>query len=888
MSEPPSPPTLAEVIAMVRRAAETGEGARELVDILAALPPRDRREVERAFGVQVPEVDDFYEERPGRFELRWPLRASDPRPLAFEDLDRRTQFSILFAEWRVRQVEAQAALARGEVSEAEAIFGECLERADQLEVDELVVWACEGLLQVAEKRGDLDARRAWLAKAMRVGPSTRGSAVSLARRAAMLELEAGRPLDAERRLTALLDALGAQEDGAEVLLQHCGSHADRATVLWRMNRWADALADLDSAEGLAAGLPELRRAEALAPVHLLRIQLQSPASSPIHDPAAVAAAAAQLRALGTMTFAADLAEATLAFDARDWSRAASLAIRAGQVLGAMGWEQGSARCRLIAAEALLETDDIAATRAQLEPALDLFQRHGPPAQLALGQLLVARSRSAAGDHEGAWQMAVAALDGFDSLIRHFRVLEDQQRFIADKLHRYDQVFDMALATPGRQGVVRAWEVAERSKSFYLSQLVASQPIDVFDGVPADGIARLRELELRLDDAEQTARLPPSPAAEQVIQELSRSRLSLLTEMMRENPRWAAVRTPPRLDMDAELTRLAPEWRPVSYFWRAGESGGAMLHIFSLDGGGSPSRIEVVWSAADLAAIASAGERLARLTGPVDSLIPDALAARVLPDALRQAIRPGDRLLISPHGALRRLPLHAVGDPLVGTCAVQYAPTFALRALPRRRVETEQVLLLGCTENGWGDRSLTGVPEEIRGLADVWERQRPGRVRHVVLGPGDSLAGAGLAVHRWEGFDVIHCACHGDFPADRPFDAALRLGETAVRSSAFFGARLNASLVSLSACSLGRQTPVDRVTGDEWVGLYIPLLYAGAEHLLVSLWPANDRIAARCMAGLHERVAAGERPADALREAIEAIQPKTWASMWANWFLVGVD
>jgi tetratricopeptide (TPR) repeat protein len=887
MSEQPPRPTRAEIIALVQEAVETGAHAREVMDVLDAMSPDERQDLMTAFGVRPPRFEDYYEEKPGRFELRWPLLARSPLPRPFDDLDRRTQFALLFGDWWTRAREVQDALTRGDVAEAESICAECVERALQLDVGALLALSFEGHLQVAEKRGDLDARRAWLSKTLEAAAAAGLPTLSWSRRAAMLELEAGRPQEAERQLTALIETLGEAGDAAE-LLQHGGCYLDRAGVRRIENRWTEALKDIEAAERLAAGLPELRRADLLAPVYFQRAQIQSTPFSPAHDPAAAAVCCSRLRALGTLTIAADLVETTIAFDAEDWPRAASLAIEAARALETTGWRQGSARCRLMAAEALLEAGDLAAARAQLEPALDLFERHGPPAQLAQARLVAARSSSAAGDHETAWDLTVAALDGFDSLIRHFRILEDQQRFVADKLRRYDQAFDVAVAAPGARGIVRAWEVAERSKSFYLSQLVSSQRIEVFDGVPADDVRRLTDLELRLGYAEKDGGPVPSPPAAKLIQDLSEQRQSLLTEMMRANPRWAAVRTPPRLDLEAELSKLAPEWAPISYYWRADGSGGAALHIFHLDGAGSPRRIEVAWSKRQVDDVAAAGERLASLSGAVDLLLPGALATRVLPATLREAIRPGARLLISPHGALRRLPLHALGDPLIACCPVQYIPSLSLRALRRPRLEVEDVLLLGCVEDGWNDPRLKSVPQEIGDLAGVWGDRRPGKVRDRLLGPEDSPESANLPVDRWHGFDVIHCACHGEFPPDRPFDAALRLGGAAVRSSTFFGVRLNARLVSLSACSLGGQAAVGEVVGDEWLGLYLPLLYAGAEHLVVSLWPADGRMAVRCMVGLHERVAAGRRPADALREAIVAVGPKTWASKWANWFLVGVD
>jgi hypothetical protein len=889
VSHPSSDPTLDDVIAMVGRTIASGQGITKLADVLAALPAEVRQQLESSYGVQVLRPQDCYQERPGLFELRWPLRASDPLPLAFEDLDRKTQFFILFSECTSRDLDGQDALTRGELPQAEAIFTECLERARQLEVDGLIARSCEGLLQVAEKRGDLGAQRAWLARLRQTGPITRSAELSLGRRAAMLELEAGRPLEAERLLTDLLDAAATPADAeAGALLQRCLGHVDRASARWTLRRWREAGADLGAAEALVARLPELLRGEALTPILFLRVQLLSAASSPIWDPAAAATDLATLRDLGTTTWSVDLVEMAIAHEERDWPRAARLAVRSAERLEQMGWHQGVARCRLIAAEALLEMGDHGPARAQLEPALELFTPGEQAAQLAMARLLEARMRSAAGDHDRAWEMADAALDGFDSLIRHFRLLEDQQRFVADKLRRYEQAFDVAVATPGERGVVRAWEVAERSKSFYLCQLVAAQPVDIFEGVPEQDLAHLRDLDLQLDAAERAAAQRPGPAGDQRVEDLSRSRDQLLTDMMLRNPRWAAVRIPPRLDLAVELARLVPDWRPISYFWRTSDSGGAVLHVFHLDGEGSPRRIEVPWSEADVTRVTSAGERLARLSGAVDSLLPDALAEGILPAALRATIRPGDRLLISPHGSLRRLPLHAIGDPLVATCAVQYIPTLSLRALPRHRGDAKDVLLMGSAENGWGDRRLRRVPWEIDRLAGTWNRLRPGRVRKALLGPEDSPESTGLPLRRWERFDVIHCACHGVFPPDRPFDASLRLGDTAVRSSSFFGVRLNARLVSLSACSLGEQRPVGDVAGDEWIGLYLPLLYAGADHLVVSLWSANDRIAAECMAILHQGLAAGHRPADAMRDAIAAVRPATWASMWANWYLIGID
>jgi CHAT domain-containing protein len=115
-----------------------------------------------------------------------------------------------------------------------------------------------------------------------------------------------------------------------------------------------------------------------------------------------------------------------------------------------------------------------------------------------------------------------------------------------------------------------------------------------------------------------------------------------------------------------------------------------------------------------------------------------------------------------------------------------------------------------------------------------------------------------------------------------------LGKEALRTSEFFGTRLQATFIILSACALGRQTyrhsDIDLV-GDEWVGLYLPLLYAGARALLVSLWDANSQVAARLMKELHLALSQGASPADAFQQALQSTG-RDPAPLWANWYLVG--
>jgi CHAT domain-containing protein len=197
--------------------------------------------------------------------------------------------------------------------------------------------------------------------------------------------------------------------------------------------------------------------------------------------------------------------------------------------------------------------------------------------------------------------------------------------------------------------------------------------------------------------------------------------------------------------------------------------------------------------------------------------------------------------------------------------------------------------LGSPENAFQPEKLKEVPEEIDTLHRLWSNKIPARVKKCLIPVDGTPAQAGVSLDKWHEFGLIHIACHGEFPDDRPFDAALRLGSEALRASEFFATRLNAALVSLSACSLGRRAGRHagvEIVGDEWVGLTLPLLYAGAESLLVSIWDANSETAAILMPALHQALSEGTAPIEALQKGILAVHKRP-APLWANWYLVGL-
>ena len=110
-------------------------------------------------------IADYYKPGPGQYVLGWQLGLNSPLPLPFDQLDRKTQFFVLFQEWTRRELEGMTLLNSGDVDGAESVFKECLERAQQLDVRELEARCYEGFMRVAQRRGSRSDELAWLHKA---------------------------------------------------------------------------------------------------------------------------------------------------------------------------------------------------------------------------------------------------------------------------------------------------------------------------------------------------------------------------------------------------------------------------------------------------------------------------------------------------------------------------------------------------------------------------------------------------------------------------------------------------------------------------------------------------------------------------------------------------
>lgn len=214
-------------------------------------------------------------------------------------------------------------------------------------------------------------------------------------------------------------------------------------------------------------------------------------------------------------------------------------------------------------------------------------------------------------------------------------------------------------------------------------------------------------------------------------------------------------------------------------------------------------------------------------------------------------------------------------------------------------------------------ALAGDPRAIENLpglagtrreADALARLFPDT--QMLLGTGASeKAMRALALGKDLGrFDIVHLATHALIDAERPERSALVLSQVD-RQDDLAGDglltvreinrtwRLNAELVTLSACATGLGRRID---GEGFLGFTQSLLGAGAHEVMVTLWPVDDRATAMLMERFYANLAgdlssAHLTPAQALAEARHWLrdyrtpagsQPFAAPRYWAGFVLFG--
>lgn len=262
----------------------------------------------------------------------------------------------------------------------------------------------------------------------------------------------------------------------------------------------------------------------------------------------------------------------------------------------------------------------------------------------------------------------------------------------------------------------------------------------------------------------------------------------------------------------------------------------------------------------------------QLVGPVATRIAGARTVTFVPDALTASVP--FAVLVDADGQYL-FQSHAV---LVDPSAAVFAATSARRAeLSRPR----SVLIVANSKAGEETSSLTFVRGEAEGVAQEYANAVPLQ--------DDGAQYDELAKKAAEA-DVIHFAGHavGDESGLEPASILLRRNGQEHRIGVAAIAALplkKTSVVVLAGCSTARG---ERRGREGVISVAHGFLNAGAPSVIATLWPIDDQSAARVFPRLHELLADGVPPAEALRTIqLESIRRgDVPTSFWAALQVIG--
>ncbi|WP_165787553.1 CHAT domain-containing protein [Minwuia thermotolerans] len=460
--------------------------------------------------------------------------------------------------------------------------------------------------------------------------------------------------------------------------------------------------------------------------------------------------------------------------------------------------------------------------------------------------------------------------------RAVRVIESQRRsieteagrmsFVGDKQAVYRDLIG-ALIREGR--VSEAFAYAERGKARALVDILASK--ESF----GDAAVRPREAALLERYQAQETRLKQQ-AREEGFDIATRS-ADARAELIAAAPELASLVTVPAFSA-AELQALIPAGEALVEYYRQGDS----LFAFVAD----RNRVQAFELSTDGLdeAIGRFRRALSRPGGDAWRAPGEVLHARLV-RPLTTAVG-GRQVTIVPHGALHYLPFAAIpttdGGFLMDEWEIAVLPSASVLKFIGRNRAGERLLALGNPDLGDPELDLPGAEAEAVAIA----RATP-QAETLLRGNATETA----LRRRASAHDVLHLASHGVFDPTNPLSSALLLtadGEHDGRltASEIYELRLDASLVTLSAC----QTGLGRVrSGDDVVGLTRGFLFSGADAIVASLWLVDDAATSELMQAFYRaRPEVGARAA--LRQAQQELREsgKTHPYYWAAFQLTGAE
>jgi CHAT domain-containing protein/Tfp pilus assembly protein PilF len=234
-------------------------------------------------------------------------------------------------------------------------------------------------------------------------------------------------------------------------------------------------------------------------------------------------------------------------------------------------------------------------------------------------------------------------------------------------------------------------------------------------------------------------------------------------------------------------------------------------------------------------------------------------------------------------------LLAFGDPVMSSSSSSNSSKSRSEVSRSAPEPPETLVTEDYTERGFSLVRLPYTRDEVLAISKLF----PVSQRRVYL--GDEASEEAVKTEKLTEFRYIHFASHGFIDEAKPGRSGILLSRS--RQSAEDGVlqmgeimrlRMNADLVTLSACSTGLGK---LVSGEGILGLTRAFLYSGARNVTVSLWDVNDSATAALMKVYYRNLNQNAAKSGALRQAkLRLLGGKNpaWRHpyYWAAFVLVG--
>lgn len=602
---------------------------------------------------------------------------------------------------------------------------------------------------------------------------------------------------------------------------------------------------------------------------------------------------------------ADLYEAIVLYRQHAYPQSLSLAQRAMAVMQQHAQPLAEAQAQLIAAQAALACRYYTLAVDLVQAALSLAYSKDAPYLLYEGHYVQGKVAQATGDDDRALAAYGQAVQALERLQGHLMV-EYRADFAADKQVVYAELVTLHIQ---RHQAVLAFAYAERAKSRALLDLVArGLDLGIVAKDPADqhlveALTHLRTEQNRLYRSWEGRR-----ASEQAKALQGEARPIGATDWQ---PLWQEIRTLEQqiaalwnrlLVRNADYAREAALWQVrteniqpdlaadtllLEYFFAHEQ-----LVLFAVTTHTMAAyRLDCPLAQVESSLrflqmnfnLAMRGDDSVALLTEAQELLQELYEQVLAP--LAEQVAAYRHLIIVPHGFLHKLPFHALYDGvayLVEQHTVSYLPSASLlhycrrpvsRCTPSPEASASTVATFGYSWQG----ALPAAALEAQTIA-----QALNGVAYV-----DQAASLATLQQIAATVTILHLATHGEFRTDDALYSYLLLADGRLTTLDIFNLRLQASLVTLSACDTGQSLIGG---GDELLGLLRAFLYAGAASVVVSHWRVDDAATHALMAAFYRQIAAGASKAAALalaqRQWLAAYSPAAHPYRWAAFFLVG--